>query len=174
MAWAEMLETAAPEIYGLIWVPRPQLLEILLDQLNLEGGEQENAYGLLIDGNPAGLITAIEASAWGSAKLVSAHRIASQLDDEAMQQFLEALVGHEQSVEPLDPSTIYLPRLAVHPSARRLGVGGKCMNYVIGLAPERAHSCHVHRDNAAIIALHSRLGFRFQSERDYAYRAMIR
>ena len=108
--WASLLNMAASELYELIPVPTERRLEILADQIGLEGGEQQDSYGLLIGEKPIAMISAIEANLWANARLASLYRIAGHMTDEDATLLLQRLFGHEGKVEPISKETVYVSR----------------------------------------------------------------
>ena len=171
--FAQMLLAAVPEYYGLIPGGRAQVLAIVADQVCLEGSEQEHFYYMSRDDRPVAIISGLLSDHLDAAKRVSMFQIASQLSDDGADTFLQRLKGYESSVEQVPGGAYYISRLATHPDARRMGAASRFMRFLMDHNQGRPYALQVHRDNAPIIAVHTKLGFRFQSNDPFEFRTMV-
>jgi ribosomal protein S18 acetylase RimI-like enzyme len=170
--YANLLLLAAPAFYGLIPGTLERQISIIANLLGMPGTDLEELFVLSESSIDVALVAGLPAERLPAAKLTTALAIARQLSDDDADAFLAHLEGHEAAIESVPPNTYYLSRLAVDPLARRMGAASECMRQVMRISGFEKFSLHVHHENAAIIAVHSRLGFTFQTEVQCEYRTM--
>lgn len=120
------------------------------------------------------LFAALPSDVLNRAKQDGTLAIIRRLDRASKAAFMEALGAYTPKVEPLEVESFYLTRIAVQPSARRSGAGTAAMSFFVDLAGTRPCGLHVKADNLPAISLYRKLGFRFVSDRDFAFRAMLK
>lgn len=171
--YADLIFDAFPEFYGLLPVSLDRRRSILSRQIGTPGTELENCFSVVRNDVEIALVAAISTQILIAAQQASAVSLMRALDVADRKEFATRLSGFSSAVESIRTDSIYLPRLAVVPEARGIGAGTQSMHQIMRHYGPQSYSLHVHRDNAPIIRLHSKLGFRFQSDAPFLFRTMI-
>ncbi len=171
---AELILSAAPDFYAMIPLPHDEVLGMITGQVGVAGTELGETYVL---GSDHGVVLA-SFSVLDPARIASAMRegalgIIRGLRGERRAVYMKALSTYGCQVEPMEAGGLYCSRLGVAPQVRGQGLGARAAACFLALDGVRERSLHVHCQNAPAIALYRKLGFDFQSQEGYRFRAMI-
>lgn len=170
---AQLIFDAAPQFYGLIPLPQGEILKIIESLIDAQGGELESVHGLYGDEVPLAICSLLPSAKIAPAQMRSASSILQKLNKLDVQKFIASVRGFGKNVEEMNVDSIYVGRLAVDRVARGAGLGAEIMKIILEMNPQMDYSLHVHRENSSVIRLYTELGFKFQSDSDVAFRAMI-
>lgn len=147
---------------------------MLAAQLAVSGTELEQTYCLSETGRIVGVLAVVPSRILAAAMIRSAVNLQKALAPGKARQFRAALKGFGARVEPVTFDSMYLSRMAVAAETRGTGAGTEMMTRYVQLSSGSDLSLHVHRDNDTVIRLHSKLGFKFYSEKPFDFRVMVR
>ena len=172
---AGLIFSAAPELYGQIPLPYEDVLRFIAGQIGKPRSELANVYLLHSGKDNLAIVADVPAADLDRAKQGTALAIIRSLDARVRATFMEALERHGALIEPLpDKDGWYVSRVASAAHARGSGIGTDVMIRLLAEKPNVKVTLHVHAENVPAIRLYSKLGFRFTTNSDYAFRVMIK
>jgi ribosomal protein S18 acetylase RimI-like enzyme len=170
---AQLIFDAAPQFYELIPLRQEETLKIIESLIGVQGGELESVHGLYGDEVPLAICSLLPSAKIAPSQMRSATSILQRLNKLDAQKFIASVRGFGKDVEKMNVDSIYVGRLAVDQAARGSGLGVGIIERILEMNPQMNYSLHVHRENVSAVRLYTKLRFKFQSDSDCAFRAMI-
>ncbi|HEX4861805.1 MAG TPA: GNAT family N-acetyltransferase [Rhizomicrobium sp.] len=170
---AELSLSAQPEFYRLIPLSRDAILDGVARQIAEPAFDMARAF-VLSDGSDAALITDTDMAMLASAQMAALMAFLRLVPASAKREFQERMRAYSASIEPIDDAGRYVSRVAVASGRQGQGLGRRAMSDYLGRVGAVKVHLHVHRDNAAAIALYRSQGFVPRSDADYVFPALTR
>jgi hypothetical protein len=172
---AEIIYSALPQFYKLFPLPKPEIVEILSNQIGKSGTEFEECYACWKGSRLLSFITAVPAERLPAAKKGGLFALMRKLRNVDRDLLMPALSQFESTIDRAPEEGLYLARLGTGNSPEAFGSGTRLLRRFLNERREAAFSLHVHRTNPASW-MYGKLGFRplYSEPREFCCMVMNR
>jgi len=171
---AELSLSAQPLFYRLIALSRDAILDSVARQIADPAFDMAAAFVLRDGGDDEALVTDTDMAVLASAQMAALMAFLRLVPASAAREFQTRMRAYSASIEPIGDTGRYVSRVAVAAGRQGQGLGRRLMSdYLSRIGAAKVH-LHVHRDNAAAIALYRSSGFAPRSDAGYVFAAFTR
>jgi len=172
-ALARMVIQALPDFYGMIPLSPAALLDLIVDEMHIDGTECYNPFVALVDETQVGVICAYPLAELASRQQGSLLQIMRKLDRSGRREFRDMATRNASIAAIESDNARYIARLTVANGMRGQGLGKQIFAEFAAIEPDRPIALHVDRGNDSAIGYYRRLGFDFAGPSDVTKLAMI-
>lgn len=170
---ARLVIDALPDYYGMVPLSPPVLLNLIIDEMRIDGTECYNPLVVLGNEVQVGVICSYPLAELASRQMGSLRQIMNKLDRSERREFGD-MAKRNVSIAAIElENARYIARLTVANGMRGQGLGKQTFAEFAAIEPDRPIALHVDRGNTPAIAYYRRLGFEMAGSGDFTKLAMI-